>query len=140
MTEVEESTSSILNMPEKNDPNIDRGDLVKTEDNKNQRNPATLNQSITLKSVNQPRSKYDVNLLNSPAIAQEQFHILVVDDEPVNLQVLVNTLSLENYFVTTASNGLEVLEMIGGGLQPDLIVLDVMMPFMTGYEVCKKNP
>jgi two-component system sensor histidine kinase ChiS len=66
------------------------------------------------------------------------FKILIVDDEPVNLQVLVNNLSLENYAITQATNGLEALELIKNGFKPDLILLDVMMPRMTGYEVCQK--
>ncbi|HEY9710947.1 MAG TPA: response regulator, partial [Oculatellaceae cyanobacterium] len=62
----------------------------------------------------------------------------IVDDEPVNLQVLANNLSLEHYAITQANNGLEALEIIERGFQPDLVLLDVMMPRMTGYEVCKK--
>ncbi len=70
---------------------------------------------------------------------EHKFKILVVDDEPVNLQVLVNHLSLYDYYaIIQATNGLEVLELINNGLSPDLIVLDVMMPKMTGYEVTKK--
>jgi two-component system sensor histidine kinase ChiS len=68
----------------------------------------------------------------------QQFHILIVDDEPVNLQVLINHLSLENYCLTQAKNGFEALEAIEQGFRPDLILLDVMMPRMTGYEVCQK--
>jgi signal transduction histidine kinase/class 3 adenylate cyclase/ActR/RegA family two-component response regulator len=68
----------------------------------------------------------------------QQFKILIVDDELVNLQVLVNHLSLQNYSLTQASNGTEALAIIEQGLKPDLILLDVMMPRMTGYEVCKK--
>lgn len=67
-----------------------------------------------------------------------QFKILIVDDEPINLQVLLNYLSLENYAIIQASNGIEALETIEKGFQPDLIILDVMMPRMTGYEVCKR--
>jgi signal transduction histidine kinase/class 3 adenylate cyclase/ActR/RegA family two-component response regulator len=67
-----------------------------------------------------------------------KFKILIVDDEPVNLQVLVNHLSLENYSITQASNGFEALAIIENGFQPDLILLDVMMPRMTGYEVARK--
>ncbi len=67
-----------------------------------------------------------------------RFKILVVDDEPVNLQVLVNQLSLENYEIIQAMSGFEALEIIEQGLQPDLILLDVMMPRMTGYEVCHR--
>jgi len=67
-----------------------------------------------------------------------QFQILIVDDEPVNLQVLVNLLSLEkNYAIAQADNGLEAIEAISRGFKPDLILLDVMMPKMTGYEVCQ---
>lgn len=66
------------------------------------------------------------------------FKILIVDDEPVNLQVLVNLLSLQNYALTQASNGMEALEVIRNGFKPDLILLDVMMPKMTGYELCQK--
>jgi PAS domain S-box-containing protein len=68
----------------------------------------------------------------------QQFKILMVDDEPVNLQVLINHLSLQNYSLTQASNGAEALAAIEQGFKPDLILLDVMMPRMTGYEVCKK--
>lgn len=66
------------------------------------------------------------------------FKILIVDDELVNLQVLVNHLSLQNYAITQAANGIEALEIIEHGFQPDLILLDIMMPKMTGYELCKK--
>jgi two-component system sensor histidine kinase ChiS len=68
----------------------------------------------------------------------DEFKILIVDDEPINLQVLANNLSLENYSITQANNGLEALELIENGFQPDLILLDVMMPRMTGYEVSQK--
>ncbi|MDJ0555716.1 MAG: ATP-binding protein [Microcoleaceae cyanobacterium MO_207.B10] len=67
-----------------------------------------------------------------------KFKILIVDDEPVNLQVLVNILSMQNYTVVQATNGKEALEIIAKGFQPDLILLDVMMPQMTGYEVTQK--
>ena len=66
-----------------------------------------------------------------------QFKILIVDDEPINIQVLINQLSLENYEITSLDNGIEALELIQQGFKPDLILLDVMMPKMTGYEVVK---
>ncbi|MGC1198221.1 MAG: response regulator [Geitlerinemataceae cyanobacterium] len=66
------------------------------------------------------------------------FKILIVDDEPVNLQVLINHLSSEHYEITQASNGIEALSIIDDRYRPDLILLDVMMPKMTGYEVCQK--
>ncbi|MEO8892436.1 MAG: ATP-binding protein [Coleofasciculaceae cyanobacterium] len=73
-----------------------------------------------------------------PIPTQGAFKILIVDDEPINLQVLVNLLSLQNYSLTQASNGMEALGIIRDGFKPDLILLDVMMPKMTGYELCKK--
>ncbi len=72
------------------------------------------------------------------ATGNQQFKILIVDDEPINRQVLINILSLYNYTITEASNGAEALATIENGLIPDLILLDLMMPRMTGYEVCQK--
>jgi two-component system sensor histidine kinase ChiS len=62
----------------------------------------------------------------------------VVDDEPINLQVVANHLSLQNYGIVQASSGIEALEKIHNGLRPDLILLDIMMPKMSGYQVCQK--
>lgn len=64
--------------------------------------------------------------------------LLIVDDEPINLQVLVNMLSLQNYTVIQAKNGIDALELLNKGFKPDLVLLDVMMPKMTGYEVTQK--
>ena len=64
--------------------------------------------------------------------------LLIVDDEPINLQVLVNMLSLQNYTVIQANNGIDALELLKKGFKPDLVLLDVMMPKMTGYEVTQK--
>jgi len=69
---------------------------------------------------------------------REQFKILIVDDEPVNLQVLHNYLSLQNYRIIQASSGQKAFALIEEGLKPDLVLLDVMMPRMTGYEVTHK--
>lgn len=62
----------------------------------------------------------------------EKFDILIVDDELVNLQVLQNHLALSNYRVHQAESGSDALKLIDGGLIPDLIILDVMMPRMSG--------
>ncbi|MEM7180553.1 MAG: response regulator [Spirochaetota bacterium] len=64
--------------------------------------------------------------------------VLVVDDEPVNIQVLTNHLSLKDYSVLQAYNGREALEIIEAANKPDIVLLDVMMPKMSGYEVCEK--
>jgi CheY-like chemotaxis protein len=68
--------------------------------------------------------------------------ILVADDEP-SLRLLVKaTLALKKYTVIDVSNGQEALEM-AKQVNPDAILLDVMMPFLTGFQVCellKKDP
>ena len=64
--------------------------------------------------------------------------ILVVDDEPINHQVLKNHLSGEHYSITPAMNGEEALDILDSGKMFDLVLLDLMMPRMSGYEVCQK--
>ncbi len=63
--------------------------------------------------------------------------ILAVDDQPHNLRLLVDLLNARGYEVVTAASGAEALEKIGSE-RPDLVLLDVIMPNMSGYEVCKK--
>ena len=66
-----------------------------------------------------------------------EYRVLVVDDEKVNRQVLFNHFSLEHYHVSLAENGVEALEILNE-MEYDLVFLDIMMPKMSGYEVCKK--
>ena len=61
---------------------------------------------------------------------------LIVDDEPDILEILKYNLSKEGYEVVTAKNGDEALEK-ARRTQPDLVILDVMMPQKTGVEVCQ---
>ena len=63
--------------------------------------------------------------------------ILVVDDVPNNVKLLADLLELQGYEVSTASGGLQALARIAEFV-PDLVLLDVMMPDMNGYEVCKR--
>ncbi len=70
--------------------------------------------------------------------AQDEVNILVVDDEPINHQVLKNHLSEKNYRITQAMNGEEALRALEKSVKYDLVLLDVMMPKMSGYEVCQK--
>jgi len=64
--------------------------------------------------------------------------ILTVDDEPINLRVLHNILSLEGCALREASDGEKALALLAEGYLPDLILLDVMMPRLTGFEVCQR--
>ncbi|WP_413698842.1 diguanylate cyclase [Psychromonas sp. KJ10-10] len=69
----------------------------------------------------------------------EKPHILVVDDELVNLRVIENYLSINGYCVSTASSSFEGLEKIATkGQHFDLILLDVMMPNESGFTMCEK--
>ena len=63
--------------------------------------------------------------------------ILVVDDQPINVQLLKRKLEREGIRVVTAYNGLEALDLVSRE-KPDLILLDVMMPDMDGIEVCQR--
>lgn len=62
--------------------------------------------------------------------------LLVVDDTPHNVKLLADLLQVRGYEVETASNGREALEKIERD-PPDLVLLDVVMPEVSGYEVCK---
>lgn len=63
--------------------------------------------------------------------------ILIVDDNPKNVQLLAKLLSDNNYIVETAMSGEEALYWIGES-DFDLVLLDIMMPEMDGFEVCDK--
>ncbi|HCU85331.1 response regulator [Methylophilus sp. UBA6697] len=66
----------------------------------------------------------------------QQAKILIVDDEPLNLKVLKQVLQ-DNYRLSFAKNGMDALELVKKE-RPGLILLDVMMPGMTGFEVCRQ--
>jgi DNA-binding response OmpR family regulator len=62
--------------------------------------------------------------------------ILVVDDTPTNLRMLVDILAAKGYQVAAATGGREAVEKVVSE-KPDLVLLDVMMPDLNGYEVCR---
>ena len=63
--------------------------------------------------------------------------ILIVDDTPANIQVLTATLKERGYQISVATNGRQALEVVAR-VRPDLILLDVMMPEMDGFETCRQ--
>jgi class 3 adenylate cyclase/CheY-like chemotaxis protein len=71
--------------------------------------------------------------MTGPAVPK----ILVVDDTPQNVKLLADVLTVKGYAVTTAASGAEALERIQSQ-RPDLVLLDVVMPGMSGYEVCRR--
>ncbi|WP_319468646.1 response regulator [uncultured Pseudodesulfovibrio sp.] len=77
--------------------------------------------------------------LQSHSITSDgKYQVLVVDDEPVNLQVVASILNISGISFCTAENGSEALRMLEQGHEPDMLLLDVMMPDMNGYAVCRE--
>lgn len=77
-----------------------------------------------------------INNYRNSSVESDKFLILVVDDSPANLKLLRGLLSSQ-YRLTFATNGLEAIERANSS-QPDLILLDIMMPKIDGLEVCKQ--
>lgn len=63
--------------------------------------------------------------------------VLIVDDEPLNLDVLTRKLAFTGYHIISANSGSEAIETALSE-SPDIILLDILMPFMDGYETCRK--
>jgi len=70
-------------------------------------------------------------------MSKRKFLVLAVDDKPQNLQFLGKLLSDKGYEVGMAQNGQQALNFVRKN-EPDLILLDIMMPDMDGYEVCEE--
>lgn len=66
---------------------------------------------------------------------EESRELLSVDDDPVNQMVISSLFESEGFVVHQAMDGFEALEHMQNNPMPDLILLDVMMPGMSGYEV-----
>ena len=65
------------------------------------------------------------------------YRILIVDDNDINLLLISKILDMEGYQVCLAHSGTEALQLVLEKM-PDLAILDIMMPVMNGYELCKK--
>jgi len=104
---------------------------------------ADIKSSISSKSKTEiiplrDNSDFVSALENSSANNDQAMSILIVDDEPINHKVLQNHLASENYNITQAMNGEEALKALDNGMKYNLVLLDVMMPKMTGYQVCQE--
>lgn len=62
--------------------------------------------------------------------------ILLVDDNPIILEIEKSVLKVENYDIETALDGVEALEKVDS-FRPDLVLLDIMMPQMDGFQVAR---
>lgn len=70
-------------------------------------------------------------------MAQEKIRILIIEDDPFLLSMYATKFELENFLVNSASDGLQGLEAVKSHL-PDIILLDILMPRMNGFEVLEK--
>ncbi len=67
----------------------------------------------------------------------EERHILVVEDNEINLKMLLDMLSIHNHKITVARNGLEAIELAKQH-NPEIVLMDMRMPVMGGLEVTRK--
>ena len=85
----------------------------------------------------------DVESTSAPfTTVKEKARILIVDDQPTNAKVLASGLK-DDYTIQVANSGGKALEIASSDFPPDIILLDIMMPDIDGYEVCrslKQNP
>ncbi len=72
-----------------------------------------------------------------PAHANSRFHILIVDDDPVNRQILLNHLTGLHQRLTAVRDGHEALQCLEEN-RVDMVLLDIIMPGISGFEVCRK--
>ena len=70
-------------------------------------------------------------------MSSNQFKILIADDNPQGAELLEAYLAETDFLVKTAGDGEQTLKMVSEW-NPDLILLDIMMPRMSGFEVCKR--
>lgn len=80
-------------------------------------------------------------MINDPhaieKVLMDKSRILVVDDTPANIKILADLLR-KDYLLSVTTSGADALEIAGSKDRPDLVLLDIMMPEMDGYEVCRR--
>lgn len=79
-------------------------------------------------------------LLTFPYIVENKAKkkIIIADDDHINLKVLIDILKKENYYIIAVDDGHHVLEQLTRHPNVDLLILDIMMPTLSGYEVCQQ--
>ncbi len=105
--------------------------------------PETIRYFVQHENHTRIESPKDIDSVNMSAPNTQKppegaARILAVDDDVVNLKVIENQLSLQQFEVVKAQNGQDALQMIHAGEPFDLILLDLMMPGINGFEVCRE--
>ncbi|MGI9543768.1 MAG: response regulator, partial [Cyclobacteriaceae bacterium] len=90
------------------------------------------------KVISEPSKSLKKSIGETSSNGIGEINILVVDDEPVNQTVLANFLISSRFKITPALNGEDALKALESGQKFDLVLLDIMMPKMSGFEVCQK--
>ncbi|MEE8057279.1 MAG: ATP-binding protein [Pseudomonadales bacterium] len=102
-----------------------------------------LSHTVAIAETNPVIARIEAPLQSPPAFnavaatTAGLFQILVVDDDPINLQIVSRYLADQPYQIITAASGQEALQKVAQA-KPDLILLDVMMPHLDGFDVCRQ--
>lgn len=104
---------------------------------KTAKNSIIPNSFIRDTSLISNKDPIEEQILSCDKLTKNKSTILVVDDDSINRRVLINHLNIEDYNILTASSGKEALNILDK-TKPDIIILDVMMPMMSGYDVTRE--
>jgi len=101
-------------------------------------NPDLLHQRIRIQlELQRHRRNPGTFYIPPQADPKHQASVLVVDDVPENIHELLETLK-DDYRIMVANSGAKAIELVQSATPPDLVLLDIMMPGMDGYEVCRR--
>lgn len=76
--------------------------------------------------------------INEVRVSRNGCKVLVVDDDPDNREMIRELLDAQGYFAAAAENGAQAIELLESGLDPDLILTDLLMPVMSGWDLCER--
>lgn len=107
-----------------------------TDEQEASENGALLSDATEESTVVTSTNPFDIKIENHSIIEANRPRVLVVDDDPVNLRVIENILSIEKYDLVTVTSGNKALDLLMTQ-EWDLVISDVMMPNMSGYELVR---
>jgi diguanylate cyclase (GGDEF)-like protein/PAS domain S-box-containing protein len=92
---------------------------------------------LTQLELRRYRRKPLLPLASTDVVHSEQFSILIVDHMPENIHQLISALN-DEYCLMVADNGREAMDIVLGATPPDLVLLDMILPDMDGFDVCRR--